>query len=435
DSACGEPISDDDLLCPQCSGIYCLPVVLICGHNICKVCLYRFWEVRRCRNCPVCGIESSTGVPPLNLALQKRIDVFKVHAPIEESDECLLHNEKLKVFCNDDEVPICLVCQISKQHSVHQCCTVEEAVLTKKVKYKQSAKRFTQSSQVETQIKQEFQKLQKFLQDEENMRLRALKQEEETKAKVISKKIENLEEQIRLLSFTITDVDKALTLNDLPFLKVQPETIRDILINSAKHLGLLPYEVWKKMLNTINYTSVILDPNTAHSNLKLSQGLTSVQYSSKKPLPDNPERCTSRMWVLGANGFISGKHSWTVDVGQGKDWYIGVARESIKRKSAVFLSPTEGFWVIGQCSIDSLWAQTSPRTRIHVKQKPEKITIELDFIKGKVVFINSEDSSMIYTFKEKFSERIFPFFALGLEDRQNASPLTICPKFLRVEIE
>uniref|UniRef100_A0A8C6NNH3 B30.2/SPRY domain-containing protein n=1 Tax=Nothobranchius furzeri TaxID=105023 RepID=A0A8C6NNH3_NOTFU len=141
-----------------------------------------------------------------------------------------------------------------------------------------------------------------------------------------------------------------------------------------------------------NTTSVILDPNTAHSNLKLSQGLTSVQYSSKKPLPDNPERCTSRMWVLGANGFISGKHSWTVDVGQGKDWYIGVARESIKRKSAVFLSPTEGFWVIGQCSIDSLWAQTSPRTRIHVKQKPEKITIELDFIKGKVEHVSAEPS-------------------------------------------
>uniref|UniRef100_A0A8C6L587 B30.2/SPRY domain-containing protein n=1 Tax=Nothobranchius furzeri TaxID=105023 RepID=A0A8C6L587_NOTFU len=144
--------------------------------------------------------------------------------------------------------------------------------------------------------------------------------------------------------------------------------------------------------NQEQVTSVILDPNTAHSNLKLSQGLTSVQYSSKKPLPDNPERCTSRMWVLGANGFISGKHSWTVDVGQGKDWYIGVARESIKRKSAVFLSPTEGFWVIGQCSIDSLWAQTSPRTRIHVKQKPEKITIELDFIKGKVEHVSAEPS-------------------------------------------
>lgn len=33
----------------------------------------------------------------------------------------------------------------------------------------------------------------------------------------------------------------------------EPEFIRDILINSAKHLGILKFKIWKKMANTVKY--------------------------------------------------------------------------------------------------------------------------------------------------------------------------------------
>lgn len=178
-----------------------------------------------------------------------------------------------------------------------------------------------------------------------------------------------------------------------------------------------------------------MDPNTAQPNLQLSEELSVVQYSTKQALPDNPERCTSRMCVLGATGFKSGKHSWTVDVGQGKDWYVGVARESIKRKSTVFLNPTEGFWVIGLCNGDTLWAQTSPRTKLALKQKPERITVELDCDRGKVVFIN-DDLTIIHTFKERFTEKIFPYFAPGLfEEGKTSSRLKICSLTVKVDVE
>lgn len=181
---------------------------------------------------------------------------------------------------------------------------------------------------------------------------------------------------------------------------------------------------------------VTLDPNTAHSNLKFSEELTSVQYSSKQLLPDNPERCTSRLSVLGATGFTSGKHSWTVEVGQSKNWYIGVARESIQRKSTIFLNPAEGFWVIGLCNGDSYWAQTSPRTKLMLKQKPERITVELDCDKGKVVFISAADLITIHTFKDRFTEKIFPFLSPGLyEGGKISSSLKICPLTITVNVE
>lgn len=123
-------------------------------------------------------------------------------------------------------------------------------------------------------------------------------------------------------------------------------------------------------------------------------------------------------------------------MGQGKDWYIGVAAESIKRKSAVFLNPSEGFWVIGLCNGDTFWAQTSPRTKLVLKQKPERITIKLDYDKGKVVFINTADLTTINTFSDRFSERIFPYFSPGLyQEGKNSSPLIICPLKITVNVE
>ncbi len=181
---------------------------------------------------------------------------------------------------------------------------------------------------------------------------------------------------------------------------------------------------------------VTLDPNTAQSNLTFSEELSRVQYSNKQLLPDNPERCTSRVCVLGTPSFTSGKHSWTVEVGQGKDWYIGVAQESIKRKSAVFLNPSEGFWVIGLCNGDSFWAQTSPRTKLTLKQKPERITVKLDYDRGKVVFINAADLTTIHTFSDRFTERIFPYFSPGMyEEGKISSPLAICPLTITVDTQ
>lgn len=170
------------------------------------------------------------------------------------------------------------------------------------------------------------------------------------------------------------------------------------------------------------------DPNTAQANLILSDELTTVHYGKKRPVPSNHERCSSRMAVLAVAGFTSGKHSWDVDVGDGNDWYIGVARESVDRKHAVFLHPSEGFWVIGLCNSDNYWAQTSPRTRLVIRSKPRRITVELDYEKGKVTFLNAAEGSVMYTFKEKFAERIFPFFSPGIHDNGqcNPSPLKIC---------
>ncbi|XP_061577734.1 zinc-binding protein A33-like [Cololabis saira] len=463
--------SAKDVLCPRCSGYYCFPVRLVCGHNICRICLEKFWEWKGCQECPVCGEECASRRPPINLELKIAADEYRARGSETKPDVCSHHNEEFKLFCNNDEQLVCLVCQASKTHRVHECCPVEEAAqqkkdeistalgplkenlqtLSKTKKEWKETKSYiqTQRLEVEAAIKEEFKRLHQFLWEEETTRLKALNQEEETKIGVMGIKIEDIEEQIKQLSSTISDAEKALRAEDLPFLhdykqtkkrvkyNIQdPECVRDILISSAKHLGLLKFGVWKKMENMVSYVPVVLDPNTAQYNLHVSEELTCVQFSSKQVLPDNPERCTRSLCVLGATGFKSGRHTWTVGVGQGKGWHIGVARESIQRKNTVLLNPAEGFWVIGLSKEGMYRAQTSPPIRLVVKQKPERITIDLDLDRGKVTFINADDLTVMHTFKDRFTERIFPYFSPGLcEDWKNSNPLTICPVLIKKDVK
>ncbi|XP_037109929.1 zinc-binding protein A33-like [Syngnathus acus] len=461
-------ISREDLTCPQCTEIYCYPVLLQCGHNVCKLCLHQFWEWKKCQECPVCKAVSTPKRPPINLALKIAADQY--HTENVSGDRCMLHEEKLSIYCQNDEEPICLLCQMSKQHKIHECCPLDEAAKQKKeeisgklesLKKKLRTLNKTRESWERTRtfiqkqadennrtIREEFQKLHLFLFNEEKSRLQALAQEVEVKVKVMSVKLDSIENQIKTLATIISRTETRLKGDHLAFLvdykdtkkKLkcnirEPEIIRDILINCATHQASLKFHVWKKMEGLVKYAPIALDPNTAQANLEISEELTCVQYSSQRMFPDNPERCTGGVCVLGAGGFVSGKHSWTVDVSQGKDWYIGVVRESIQRKGAMSLKPSEGVWIIGGIIGEVLWAQTSPRTKLDWKCKANRITVELDYDKGKVVFINAADGKIIFIFKDKFTERIFPYFSTGIHDEGSGSfPLTVCPQTIRLAI-
>lgn len=126
----------EDLICPLCREIYNVPVLLHCGHNICKVCLQNYWEWKGCRECPVCGVETVPGRPPINLQLKIAADEHQVSRISWKPEVCCFHNERLNIFCHNDEKPICLICQTSRTHVIHECSPVEEAARQKKVKKK-----------------------------------------------------------------------------------------------------------------------------------------------------------------------------------------------------------------------------------------------------------------------------------------------------------
>ncbi|XP_061112340.1 zinc-binding protein A33-like [Conger conger] len=468
-------IPEDDLCCSVCFDIFKEPVVLKCSHSFCRVCLEQYWEEKSSRECPICRRKASMEELLINLALRSIVESYLKQKTDRETAHksearCSLHGEKLLLFCKHDKETLCVVCHTSKKHTNHPVCPVEEAVLDLKEELKpalnlmkeklkmsteneQECKKTvehirSQTQHTEGQIKAEFEKLHQFLREEEEARLAVLKEEGELKSRIMEEKLADITRHISTLTDKITTIEKAMDTEDTSFLKSykntacryraqctlqDPELLSGALIDVAKHLGNLKFRVWEKMLGLVQYTPVILDPNTAHHKLSLSDDLTTMRLTSTaQNCPDNPERFNPCVDVLGSEGFTSGKHSWEVKVGSKTAWTIGVVKESIIRKGIITLNTEEGLWVFTLRNGDQYKAGG---TVLRLKRKPKSIRVQLDYDRGKVSFFDSSDMVHIHTFKHTFTERLFPFFCPHLKDGgRNDAPLQICPAKVSVTV-
>ncbi|XP_075768932.1 butyrophilin subfamily 1 member A1-like [Pelodiscus sinensis] len=169
--------------------------------------------------------------------------------------------------------------------------------------------------------------------------------------------------------------------------------------------------------------TVTLDPDTVNSQLALSEdGKYVIWDRTQERLPDNPERFDTRPYVLGREGFTSGRHCWEVEVGDGRHWAVGVARESVSRKGWIRRIPKEGIWAVERWG-SQFRALTSPLTPLHLIP-PSRIRVCLDCGRGQVRFIDAGSEALIFTFPPGSlpGERIRPWLGVW-----SASPLSLCP--------
>ncbi|XP_059192615.1 nuclear factor 7, brain-like [Centropristis striata] len=458
------------LSCHVCSETFRDPVSLSCNHSFCSSCLKKFWEQTKNKNCPMCKRKSSKEHFWVNFPLKELADSFagrqKSGSSETEKEEkklevvCSKHPEETRLFCKDEDRAVCPVCEFSLLQS-HKVVPIEQAVSDlkdqlksdlqylqdKRDKYKQVEKTYNEVSQqskkqllsTERQIRAEFNKLHQFLKEEEESRLAALREEEEQKGKTISREMKRIQEQISSLSDSISAVEEELQKHKVPFLssykatqtraRVQcslsdPQLLSGALIDVAKHLGNLSFRVWEKMKEKVHFTPLILDPNTANCWHYLSDDLTSVRYGdTNQQLPDNPERNTNYVTVLGSEGFSSGKHSWEVEVGDHPDWTVGLVKESVDRKGQRYPSPKYGVW----CLLHRSGKYTSGDGQtVRVKKSLQRIRVQLDYDRGEVSFYDPEDMTHIYTHRDTFTEKLFPYFNIGKSGDAKTADIKIC---------
>ncbi|XP_051745311.1 zinc-binding protein A33-like isoform X2 [Ctenopharyngodon idella] len=435
-------LSEEELSCPMCCEIFKNPVILSCSHSVCKECLQQFWRTKGTHECPVCKRISSHAEPPCNLALKNVCESFLKERNERRSSEeiCSLHSEKLKLFCLEDKQPACVVCFTSQQHDNHKFRPISEVAssykeeintllksLQEKLIHKEKVKGVfektvhhikSQAEHTERQIKQQFDKLHQFLRDEEEATITALREEEEQKKQMMMEKLEEMNRHISALLHTIKDMEEMMKDNDVCFLKEFPVSMERVqssqpdpqmasgaLINVPRYLGNLPFRVWKKMQDIVQNTPLILDPNTAHPDLVLSDDLTSVRNSRINQLvPDNPERFDWYPCVLGSEGFNSGTHCWDVEVKESFCWILGVTTASNQRKGH-------------RCFNTDVWSVEYEQEGLsepfgsRIKQKLDRVRVYLDYDRGTVSFSDPVTNTHLHTFTTTFTHTLFPFFS------------------------
>nr|XP_020507819.1 nuclear factor 7, brain-like [Labrus bergylta] len=454
---------EKNLSCAFCYDIYRKPVLLPCSHSFCDDCLKKWWAGKQTRECPVCKRESGRKPPPSNLALRNLCEAFLLekgqNASRGSQALCSLHSEKLKLFCLDHQEPFCVVCRDSKEHNDHKFRPIDEAAqdlreeiqrsmktlqnklklsLQVKINFDQTADHIkVQARNTERRIKEKFKKLHKFLQEEEEVRISALREEEEQKSQRTKEKIESLNRAIAALSDTIRVTEDELRADDVSFLKnykaavnrVQqctlledPHEVSGALIDEAKHLGNLTHNIWNKMKEMVSYSSVILDPNSAHPKLVLSEDLTSVRHGEAQKLPDNPERFDENRLVLGSEGLDSGSHIWVVEVGDCPRWFVGVAAESFQRKGSTVMR--YGSWTLAYADCKYfIISPLNPAAVIPVKKKLRLVRVNLDFDEGRLSFSDPDTDTHLHTFTHTFTEKMYPLIT-----SVHALPLKILPE-------
>ncbi|XP_076587962.1 zinc-binding protein A33-like [Chaetodon auriga] len=458
------------LSCHVCSETFTDPVSLSCNHSFCSSCLQQFWEQAKNKNCPICKRKSSKDHPPVSFSLKELADIIAGRQRFESCETekgkkkvevvCSKHQEEPKLFCEDEQRAVCPVCEFSL-HESHKVVPVEQAVSElkdqlksdlqslqdKRDKYKEVKETYKEVIQhskkqllsTEKQIRAEFNKLHQFLKEEEESRLAALREERVQRKRTVRREMKMIEQQISSLSDSICAVEEELQKHNVPFLssykatqsraRVQcslsdPQLLSGALIDVAKHLGNLSFTVWKKMKDKVHFSPVILDPNTGHPRLCLSDDLTSVRNGdTKQQLPDNPERNTKYYFVLGSEGFSSGKHSWEVEVGDHPVWRVGLAKESVDRKGERQGTPKYGIW----CLLHHRGKYINGLGKtVTVKKSLQRIRVQLDYDRGEVSFYDPEDMTHIYTYKDTFTEKLFPYFSLGDTGDAKTAAIKMC---------
>ncbi|XP_064414468.1 E3 ubiquitin-protein ligase TRIM39-like [Latimeria chalumnae] len=449
---------EDDITCCVCQDLFKDPVTLRCGHNFCRECVCEYWKGKTSQSCPICRADSAISELITIHTLRNIVETYKKEgkkSKVQSESICSEHEEKLKLYCLEDQEAICLVCQTSRKHQNHKLLPIKEAAQEFKEELKISLKPLQdthqkiaelkekyrgnlhnihdQADKTEKQIKEDFVKLHQFLHEEEKNLLADLKKEKEEKEQKMRAIEESIVQDLTSVSKMIKDIQQKMDVEDQIFLMTlrdmrerikehadykprEPEAVSAADIDGYKYTDCLQYRVWKKMQKIINPVMVTLDPNTAHPHLTLSEDLTAVTLGStrRKDLPDNPESFDLWPCVLGSEGFTSGRHSWVVDVEkQTYYWILGVTAESANRKGDINPKPERGYWTVGLYEGVYSALTDEGETRLDVLKTPKKVLVCVDYEAGKVSFSNADDMSHIYTFTHKFKHKIFPFFYLG----------------------
>ncbi|XP_068942806.1 E3 ubiquitin-protein ligase TRIM11-like [Petaurus breviceps papuanus] len=463
-ASCSELIQDlqKELICSICMEFFTNPLSIECGHSFCHDCLLRSWqEVSPPFLCPECRNVIRMRHFKANIRLGKLAAIAKKHhySPYSEGRrKCKVHQKVEKLFCEDDQRPICVPCSQSQEHEGHTLCCLHEAAedfrqtlqttVTDLWKKTENIARQMVSERIKFALMEkeidiqkrsiwlEFQKMRRFLDEEINAHLSYQQAQGMANLKGLSKTISGLSRQCQELRKRITDLEEEQKKPDLDLLQntkgvlnrnevvLQKETeIFSICLTTQTIPGVMEWIFNLKV-------DITLDSNTADPGLIISEDLKSVRYRGvKEEAPQSSGRLIDFAQVFGTQSFISGRHYWEVEVPDNTLWCVGICPKSKESQEFFVLRTvkTHHSYFLYAAAEYNLYCQVHTRYR-QVSVPNLKVGIFLDYECGEISFYHVKKRYLIYTFPATtFSGSLIPFFCLSKKISTGDCSLIICP--------
>ncbi|KAI4788793.1 hypothetical protein KUCAC02_035626 [Chaenocephalus aceratus] len=401
-----------------------------------------------------------------------------------EGRMCVKHDKLLELFCQTDQVCVCMLCTVL-EHKTHDVVPLKEGYEGKKAELgkteaetqlmiqkrrlkiqemnrsvelsKEGADReIADGVQVFTALKESVERSQAELMDTIKEKQRETEEQAEGFIKELEQEVSELkkrsseveqlsrsEDQLHLLQ-SFTSLNAAPPTKNWTEVRVRPPSYEGTVRRAVTQLEETLRKQMKKLLELKRVqqsevelkrvqqseVELTLDSDTAHPDLLLSADGKQVNDGDvRKNLPNNPERFDTCVNVLAKQSFSSGRFYHEVQVKGKTDWDLGVARESINRKGKISLSPQKGYWLIVLRNENEYSAFADPPVGLSLKSQPQKVGVFVDYEEGLVSFYDVDAAALIYSFTGCcFKEKLYPFFSPCINNGgKNSAPLIISP--------